>query len=76
VSCRFRCNRRAVGPGLHKERDPDLLNMANTPPQPIAALCAPAILAVSRADYTLLSALTGAAALLGAAILVELMNVR
>jgi hypothetical protein len=43
VSCAFRCNRRAVRPGLHEERTLGLLNMANTPPQVIAPLSAPAI---------------------------------
>jgi len=50
--------------------------MANTPPQVIAPLSAPAILAVSRGDYTLPFALTGAVGVLGAAVLVKLENVR
>jgi MFS family permease len=60
----------------HAAKDLGLLNIANTLPQVIAPLCAPAILAISRGDYTLLFAVAGAVALLGAAVLVPLRNVR
>jgi MFS family permease len=60
----------------HAAKDLGLLNIANTLPQVIAPLCAPAILAVSRGDYTLLFAVAGAVAVLGAAVLVPLKNVR
>jgi MFS family permease len=60
----------------HAAKDLGLLNIANTLPQVIAPLSAPAILAVSRGDYTLLFAVAGAVAVLGAAVLVPLKNVR
>jgi MFS family permease len=60
----------------HAAKDLGLLNIANTLPQVIAPLCAPAILAVSRGDYALLFAVAGAVAVLGAAVLVPLKNVR
>jgi MFS family permease len=60
----------------HAAKDLGLLNIANTLPQVIAPLCAPAILAVSRGDYTLLFAVACAVAVLGAAVLVPLKNVR
>ena len=60
----------------HAAKDLGLLNIANTLPQVIAPLCAPAILAVSRGDYTLLFAVAGAVAVLGAAVLVPLKHVR
>ena len=60
----------------HAAKDLGLLNIANTLPQVIAPLCAPAILAVSRGDYMLLFAVAGAVAVLGAAVLVPLKNVR
>jgi MFS family permease len=60
----------------HAAKDLGLLNIANTLPQVIAPLCAPAILAVSRGDYALLFAVAGAVAVLGAAVLVPLRNVR
>jgi MFS family permease len=60
----------------HAAKDLGLLNIANTLPQVIAPLCAPAILAISRGDYTLLFAVAGAVAVLGAAVLVPLKNVR
>jgi MFS family permease len=60
----------------HAAKDLGLLNIANTLPQIIAPLCAPAILAISRGDYALLYAVAGALAVLGAAVLVPLKNVR
>jgi MFS family permease len=60
----------------HAAKDLGLLNIANTLPQVIAPLCAPAILAVSRGDYALLFAVAGAVAVLGAAVLVPLKDVR
>jgi MFS family permease len=60
----------------HAAKDLGLLNIANTLPQVIAPLSAPAILAISRGDYTLLFAVAGAVAVLGAAVLVPLKNVR
>jgi len=60
----------------HAAKDLGLLNIANTLPQVIAPLCAPAILAVSRGDYALVFAVAGAVAVLGAAVLVPLKNVR
>jgi MFS family permease len=60
----------------HAAKDLGLLNVANTLPQVIAPLCAPAILAVSHGDYALLFAVAGAVAMLGAAVLVALKNVR
>ena len=46
-----------------------ILNIANTLPQLIAPLSAPAVLAVSRADCTLLFAVAGAVVVRGAAVL-------
>jgi MFS family permease len=60
----------------HAAKDLGLLNIANTLPQVIAPLCAPLILAVSHGDYMLLFAVAGAVAVLGAAVLVPLKNVR
>ena len=60
----------------HAAKDLGLLNIANTLPQVIAPLCAPAILVIGRGDYTLLFAVAGAVAVLGAAVLVPLKNVR
>src|SRR6266404_5255718 len=60
----------------HAAKDLGLLNIANTLPQVIAPLCAPVILAVSHGDYTLLFAVAGAVAVLGAAVLAPLRNVR
>jgi MFS family permease len=60
----------------HAAKDLGILNIANTLPQVIAPLSAPAIFAVSGSDYTLLFAIAGAVAVLGAAVLVPLRNVR
>jgi MFS family permease len=60
----------------HAAKDLGILNIANTLPQVIAPLSAPAILAVSRGDYTLLFAVAGTVAVLGAAVLIPLRNVR
>jgi MFS family permease len=60
----------------HAAKDLGLLNIANTLPQVIAPLSAPAILALSGGDYTLLFAIAGAVAVLGSAALVPLRNVR
>jgi MFS family permease len=60
----------------HAAKDLGLLNIANTLPQVIAPLSAPAILAISRGDYTLLFAVAGAVAMLGTAVLIPLRNVR
>jgi MFS family permease len=60
----------------HAAKDLGLLNIANTLPQVIAPLCAPLILAVSHGDYTLLFAVAGAVAVLGAAVLAPLKKVR
>jgi MFS family permease len=60
----------------HAAKDLGILNIANTLPQVIAPLSAPAILAVSRGDYTLLFVVAGTVAVLGAAVLVPLRNVR
>jgi len=60
----------------HAAKDLGLLNIANTLPQVIAPLFAPVILAVSHGDYTLLFAVAGAVAVLGAAVLVPLKKVR
>lgn len=59
----------------HAAKDLGLLNIANTLPQVIAPLCAPAILAISRGDYTLLFAVAGAVSMLGTAVLIRLRNV-
>jgi MFS family permease len=60
----------------HAAKDLGLLNIANTLPQVIAPLAAPAILQVSRGDYTLLFAVAGAVAIAGSAFLLPLKNVR
>jgi len=60
----------------HAAKDLGLLNIANTLPQVIAPLSAPAILAISRGDYTLMFAVAGTVAVLGAAVLIPLRNVR
>jgi MFS family permease len=60
----------------HAAKDLGLLNIANTLPQVIAPLSAPAILALSGGDYTLLFVIAGAVAVLGALALVPLRNVR
>ena len=60
----------------HAAKDLGLLNIANTLPQVIAPLAAPAILQVSRGDYTLLFAVAGSVAVLGSVFLVPLKNVR
>jgi MFS family permease len=60
----------------HAAKDLGLLNIANTLPQVIAPLAAPAILQVSRGDYTLLFAVAGSVAMLGSLFLVPLKNVR
>lgn len=60
----------------HAAKDLGLLNIANTLPQVIAPLAAPAILAVSRGDYMLLFAVAGGVAMLGSLFLVPLKNVR
>ncbi len=59
-----------------RPRDLGLLNITNTLPQVIAPLAAPAILAFSRGDYTLLFLVAGAVPLLGAALLSPLKSVR
>ena len=60
----------------HAAKDLGLLNIANTLPQVIAPLAAPAILQISHGDYTLLFAVAGAIAALGSVFLVPLKNVR
>jgi MFS family permease len=60
----------------HAAKDLGLLNIANTLPQVIAPLAAPAILQVSRGDYTLLFAVAAVVAMLGSLFLVPLKNVR
>jgi MFS family permease len=60
----------------HAAKDLGLLNIANTLPQVMAPLSAPAILAVSGGDYTLLFAVAGAVAVLGSVVLLPLKNVR
>jgi hypothetical protein len=60
----------------HAAKDLGLLNIANTLPQVIAPLAAPAILQLSRGDYTLLFAVAGAVAVLGSLFLLPLKNVR
>ena len=60
----------------HAAKDLGLLNIANTLPQVIAPLAAPAILQVSRGDYTLLFAVAGVVAVLGSLFLLPLKNVR
>jgi MFS family permease len=60
----------------HAAKDLGLLNIANTLPQVIAPLAAPAILEVSRGDYMLLFAVAGALAVLGSVFLLPLKKVR
>jgi MFS family permease len=60
----------------HAAKDLGLLNIANTLPQVIAPLSAPAILALSGGDYALLFAVAGTVAVLGALALVPLRKVR
>jgi len=60
----------------HAAKDLGLLNIANTLPQVIAPLSAPAILAIGRGDYTFLFAVAGAVAMLGTAVLIPLRSVR
>ncbi len=60
----------------HAAKDLGLLNITNTLPQVIAPLAAPAILAFSRGDYTLLFLVAGAVPLMGAALLSPLKSVR
>jgi len=60
----------------HAAKDLGLLNIANTLPQVIAPLAAPAILEVSRGDYMLLFAVAGALAMLGSVFLLPLKKVR
>ena len=60
----------------HAAKDLGLLNVANTLPQVIAPLAAPAILAISRGDYMLLFAVAGAVAVLGSIFLLPLKKVR
>jgi MFS family permease len=60
----------------HAAKDLGLLNVANTLPQVIAPLSAPAIFALSGSDYTLLFAIAGAVAVLGSLVLVPLRSVR
>jgi MFS family permease len=60
----------------HAAKDLGLLNIANTLPQVIAPLAAPAILEVSRGDYMLLFAVAGTLAVLGSVFLLPLKKVR
>jgi len=60
----------------HAAKDLGLLNIANTLPQVIAPLAAPAILAISRGDYMLLFAVAGTVAVLGSIFLMPLKKVR
>jgi MFS family permease len=60
----------------HAAKDLGLLNIANTLPQVIAPLAAPAILAISHGDYLLLFSVAGTVAVLGSVFLVPLKNVR
>jgi MFS family permease len=60
----------------HAAKDLGLLNIANTLPQVIAPLAAPAILAISRGDYMLLFAVAGTVAVLGSIFLLPLKKVR
>jgi len=56
----------------HAAKDLGILNITNTLPQVIAPLAAPAILVVSRGDFTLLFVVAGCVALLGATFLLPL----
>jgi MFS family permease len=60
----------------HAAKDLGLINITNTLPQVIAPLSAPAILALSGGDYSLLFALAGVAGALGSVVLLPLKNVR
>jgi hypothetical protein len=60
----------------HAAKDLGLLNIANTLPQVIAPLAAPAILAISRGDYMLLFAVAGTVAVFGSIFLLPLKNIR
>jgi MFS family permease len=60
----------------HAAKDLGLLNITNALPQVVAPLAAPAILALSRGDYTLLFLVAGAVPLMGAALLSPLKSVR
>jgi MFS family permease len=60
----------------HAAKDLGLLNIANTLPQVIAPLAAPAILEVSRGDYLLLFVVAGTLAVLGSVFLLPLKKVR
>jgi MFS family permease len=60
----------------HAAKDLGLLNITNTLPQVIAPLAAPAILALSRGDYSLLFLVAGTAPFLGAVLLSPLKRVR
>jgi MFS family permease len=60
----------------HAAKDLGLLNITNTLPQVVAPLAAPAILALSGGDYTLLFLVAGAVPLLGTALLVPIRSVR
>jgi MFS family permease len=62
--------------GRHAAKDLGLLNVANTLPQVIAPLAAPAILQTSGANYTLLFFLAGALTVLGAAFLLPIKSAR
>jgi MFS family permease len=60
----------------HAAKDLGLLNITNTLPQVVAPLAAPAILAFSGGDYTLLFLVAGTAPFLGAVLLAPLKRVR
>jgi len=60
----------------HAAKDLGLLNITNALPQVVAPLAAPAILALSRGDYTLLFLVAGAVPMMGAALLSPLKSVR
>jgi MFS family permease len=60
----------------HAAKDLGLLNITNALPQVVAPLAAPAILAFSGGDYTLLFLVAGAVPLMGAALLSPLKSVR
>jgi MFS family permease len=60
----------------HAAKDLGLLNITNTLPQVVAPLAAPAILALSRGDYSLLFLVAGTAPFLGAVLLSPLKRVR
>jgi Na+/melibiose symporter-like transporter len=60
----------------HAAKDLGLLNIANALPQVIAPLAAPAILATSHGNYTLLFLVAGAVPMLGATLLLPLKGAR